>query len=248
MAYDVNGTIKYYTDLLLYQYNDKPRSRATIDLLAGAAICDLVMLEMQDAFDVETAEGPQLDVIGEYVGFNRIVPIVVPRNYFQLTDYTAPLPSPIGLTDYNDPTLNAGSVFYLYIYQNATFNSLTDEQYRFMIKLKIVLNKLFNSLKNIEDALAQFFGLTVVCFDETNMSMTYFTQGTPPYLLQLAIELNLLPRPIGVRINGIFLVPDVTKIMKMADYAYDTGANIELANYATGFNDKKMLVYSDRVV
>lgn len=248
MAYDVSGTIKYYTDLLLYQYNDKTRARGTIDLLAGAAVCDLVALQIQDAFDIETAEGPQLDILGEYIGFNRVVPIVVPRPYFQLTDYIAPITNPIGLTDYNDPTLNANSVFYLYIFQNTTFNSLSDDQYRFMLKLKIVLNKLFNSLENIDAALAEFFGSSVVCFDEASMSMTYFTQGTPAYLLQLAIELDLLPRPIGVRINGVFQVPDVTKIMKMADYTYDTGANIELANYSTGFNDKTMLVYSDRVV
>jgi hypothetical protein len=247
MTYDVSGTIEYYKNLLLYQYNDKPRARETIGLLADAALCDLVVLEINDAFNIETAVGPQLDVLGEYIGFSRLVPISLPQPYFQFDDYITPIVSPVGFTDYTDSLINEDSVFYLYLFVNTSFNELTDVQYRYMLKLKIVLNTLFNSLSNIDKALFDFFGQSIYCFDQTDMTMNYFIQGAPTYLLQAAYDLNLLPKPMGVRISGVFSVPDATKIMKMARYEYDTGADIEFCNYATGFNDKSLLNYLDRV-
>lgn len=247
MAYDVNATLEYYADLLLYQYNDKPRARETIKLLVAQAICDHVTLYMNDAFDLETAEGPQLDILGEYIGFNRVIPIPIPQPYFQLDDYVTPVSSPVGFRDYLDPLVNETSVFYLYIFVNESFSTLNDSQYLFMLKLKIVLNNLFNSLANISEALLNFFGPDVICLDQADMTISYLVQNQPSYLLSLALNLDLLPKPMGVRISGVFLVTDTTKVFKFADYTYDTGADVELANYLTGFNDKLILNYLNKV-
>lgn len=247
MAYDVDGTIKYYEDLLLYQYNDKPKARDTIGLLAGAAVCDLLILNVNDAFDLMTAVGPQLDIIGEYLGFARKVPLTIPQPYFQMDDYFSPVVDPVGFTDYTDHTINENSVFYLYIFQNTSFSILNDEQYRFMLRLKALLNHMTMTMAMINESLLTFFGTSIICVDQTDMSLSYFIADEPSYLLQLAVDLKLLPKPMGVRISGVFDVPDADKIFKMADYSWDDGADVEFADYLTGFNDKVLLDYRNKV-
>jgi hypothetical protein len=68
----VETAVKYYKDLVLYQYQSQPKAMATIELLIRTALCDLVPLQVQDGFDIENAEGVQLDLIGEYVGLKRM--------------------------------------------------------------------------------------------------------------------------------------------------------------------------------
>jgi len=247
MAYDIESTVQYYVDLLLFQYNQRPKARATIDLLVRNALCDLVPLYVQDAFDINTAVGPQLDILGEYIGFSRQVPIQIPQPYFQLDDYVFPLIEPVGFIDYTDETINDDSVFYLYIFQNTSFSTLTDEQYRFMLRLKAVLNLNPHTLKSINDAMDAFFGSTVAPFDQFDMSMSYILQGLPPYLLTLAVDLDLLPRPMAVRISGVFLIENVNRLFFYADYNFDTGVTEGFSDYLTGFNDRIFLNYQNRI-
>lgn len=63
--------VTYYADLLILQYLGKPRAYATIKALVRPAIIDQLPLTVQDAFNLSTAEGVQLDVIGKYVGVIR---------------------------------------------------------------------------------------------------------------------------------------------------------------------------------
>ena len=244
---DVNATVLYYVDLLLFQYNQRPKARETIDLLVRQALCDLLPVDVSAAFDLDTAVGPQLDILGEYIGFSRQVPIQLPQPFFQLDDYTLPLIDPIGFRDYTDETINQNSVFYLYIFQNTSFSTLTDEHYRFMLRLKSLLNVNNNTLASINTAMDLFFDGAVSCFDQLDMSLSYLIQGVPSYLLQIAVDLDLLPRPMAVRISGVFLIPDVSKLFIYADYEFDNGADIGFSDYLTGFNDYHWLDYRDRI-
>ncbi len=61
----------YYADLLIKQYKEKTRARSTIKLLVGSALADLIFFSIRDAFNIDSAEGVQLDLIGEYVGVSR---------------------------------------------------------------------------------------------------------------------------------------------------------------------------------
>lgn len=245
--YDVAGTIAYYQNLILYQYASAIRATGTIGVLADAAICDLVALQINDGFDINTAAGAQLDVLGEYIGLSRLVAIQPARNYFQMDDYQSPLTGPIGMTDYGNPNTNLGSTFYLYIFTDTSLNALTDDQYRFLLKLKIILNQLNQTMGNINSTLTDFFGNTLTCIDQADMTLTYFVAGQPTGNISLALQLGLLPKPMGVAISAVFDVADATKLFQFQSYLYDTGANIEFADYATGFNDKIILNYKDRV-
>lgn len=60
----------YYSNLLIMQYHNKPKAKATIEATVGLLPDDLIM-EVLNGFDIETAVGKQLDILGEYVGVDR---------------------------------------------------------------------------------------------------------------------------------------------------------------------------------
>ncbi len=63
--------IDYYKNLIIMQFKGLPKARATIDALVAMAVCDQLPTVVQDAFDLETAVGVQLDAIGQIVGATR---------------------------------------------------------------------------------------------------------------------------------------------------------------------------------
>lgn len=63
--------INYYANLLIIQYRGKPKAYATIQTLVEPVIMDQLPISVQAAFEISTAVGDQLDVIGKYVGASR---------------------------------------------------------------------------------------------------------------------------------------------------------------------------------
>lgn len=63
--------IDYYVDLLILQYRGLTKARATVDQLVKMAVADQIYTEVQDAFNLDAAEGLQLDVLGTIVGASR---------------------------------------------------------------------------------------------------------------------------------------------------------------------------------
>lgn len=61
----------YYRDLLILQWKGKTKARDTIVALATLVLVDQLPQQVQDAFNLDTAEGVQLDVIGKIVGATR---------------------------------------------------------------------------------------------------------------------------------------------------------------------------------
>jgi len=60
----------YLAGLLIIQYSHKPKATATIKALSKMFPLDLI-LQVRDAFDLDTATGVMLDVLGKYIGANR---------------------------------------------------------------------------------------------------------------------------------------------------------------------------------
>lgn len=63
--------VKYYADLLILQYLGQPRAYETIKTVVRPVIMDQLPTQVQDAFNIGTAVGAQLDIIGTYVGVSR---------------------------------------------------------------------------------------------------------------------------------------------------------------------------------
>lgn len=62
--------LNYLANLLIIQYHGKPKAVATIKALAKLFPVDL-LFKIRDSFDINTATGKCLDVLGKYVGVNR---------------------------------------------------------------------------------------------------------------------------------------------------------------------------------
>lgn len=62
---------EYYANLLIIQYRGKENARATVKALAELAVADNLVLDIQNAFDLDSAIGVQLDVVGKYAGVSR---------------------------------------------------------------------------------------------------------------------------------------------------------------------------------
>lgn len=61
---------EYYSNLLILQYNGKPKAKATIEATTSL-LPDQLILDVINGFNIETAQGKQLDILGKYVGVDR---------------------------------------------------------------------------------------------------------------------------------------------------------------------------------
>lgn len=63
----------YYSDLLISEYSgEDSKATKTIQFLAGMIIMNQLPLAMQNAYDLDTAVGVQLDVLAKYIGATRV--------------------------------------------------------------------------------------------------------------------------------------------------------------------------------
>lgn len=195
----------YYADLLILQYKTQPKARATIQALIKELYGSGSLLDLVNGFDLDTAEGKQLDTLGKYIGLGRQVKV------------------------------NIGS---------SDTNILTDDQYRILLKLKLVQNTNFSSTSQIRTALYELFPNDIRLFDPRTMVYEYQLSTLFNDLVNVIIAEELLPLPMGVGYN-INVVPDLLAIYGY--YGYD-GLNDNpngYSDYTDGFKGK-YLSYGDR--
>lgn len=245
---DIPTIVTGYQDNLLEQYVNAPNARATIGLIAQTTLMDLVELAVQDAYDINTAVGVQLDVLGEYIGFSRLVYFPIDRYYFTLLNPDAPIQQEAGFTDYTDSLINADSNFYLYQYAKGQVYYIPDDQYRVLLKLKIILNQSHNTLADIASALWQTFGADIICFDQKNMFLSYVVSPLASNIVSIALKAGLLPKPMGVGIDAIFILPNPELLWGFVMYDGSNANTTGFCDYATGFNGEIWINYLDKAV
>lgn len=147
--------ISYYAGLLIMQYFSKPNAIAMVKAQVTPIIMDQLPVAVQDAFNIDTAVGVQLDVLGKYAGVIR----------------------------------SGGGI------------TLSDADFRKLIKLAIVTNSSGSDLATIQRLLNMFFENEIFVFDHLNMRMSYYlnTSVGSQDLANLFISEGLLPRPMGVQ-------------------------------------------------
>lgn len=212
---DLDTTIEYYKDLILYQYINTPKATETIKLLTRQALVDLLPISLSSAFDIDTAIGSQLDILGEYIGFDRVVQSQIIRDYFTLQDEGNVTATIYGMTDYNNLLLNANYSFYSYVNALGISSSLSDDEYRLLLKLKLHTNISRNSLYEITTILYEYFSNDIVLMDQCDMTMSYFTKDPISRIIGIAYTENLLPKPMGVELTGVFAVVDIDKVWSL---------------------------------
>jgi len=203
---DISELIEYYKNLLIIQYHNKPKAQATIGALVDSLLADGIIFDVRDGFNIDTAVGAQLDIIGLYVGIDRYYAGQVLSGYFSLVTYAESAVSVpadrIGFSTFSDYMTKAGKTLQ---YQDVLSNNLVlnDSDYRFLIKLKIIQNNSNHSHKSIDDSIYAFFGNNLRAESSGDMVMYYFVTSDQTAILEAAVQKNVLPRPMAVRLNYI---------------------------------------------
>ncbi len=164
----VNGNLNHaVTDAAFWTVVN--RARAHVELLAGVAIMDQLPVTLQDAFNLESALGVQLDILGKYLGVTR----------------------------------------YGYDFSGAV--TLTDDDFRQLIKIAIIQNASKSALSDIQNLLQQFFPGTIYVFDYGDMRMSYFldSDAISEQLAQFYVKQGSLPKPMGVALGAILFLTTV---------------------------------------
>ncbi len=189
--------LQFYADLLIVQYNGKDKASRTIKLLANQAACDGLAQEEATTFNLDTAIGAQLDILGRIVGVPRNVQgLVIGRDYYNFTTYA--LPASNGFASYADAVYPSDILWLSYADVSSASYAMTDDEMRIIIRLKIALNTKNSSTKDITEILWDFFGDDVEFIDNKDMTITYNISTDIQQVMEIAVFLGFLPKPMGV--------------------------------------------------
>ncbi|MEA5104670.1 DUF2612 domain-containing protein [Pantoea sp. S18] len=115
-----------YTDLITNYHAGKPKFVAHVDLSTRPLTDSSTSLQsLISAFDIDSAVGVQLDVLGEWIGRKRIVSQPISGVYFSFDTDSLGWDQGIWQGPY-DP--------------DAGYTSLSDDTYRIVLKAKIAIN------------------------------------------------------------------------------------------------------------
>jgi len=202
---------QYYADLLIAQYASKTKAVDTITLTADKLIDNEIIAAIQDGFDINTAVGNQLDIIGKIVGTSRyITNTILDTTKFYISLDNSGTKIPISGTKIALSNRAAGG----------TAVKLSDDEFRFLLKLKIIRNYSDNSFKSMDDSIQQFFESALIA-SYGIMNIVYFAESS---IFDIAIKgasKDLLPRPMGVNIVGIVKIDTDTPLFGLFDGTND---------------------------
>ena len=194
-----------YVNLLIKQYWEKPKANAEIAFKAGVWRKTFEWIDsFSEEFDLDNATGDRLEIIGRIVGIKRIVPFVVPKIAFGFDENV----SARGFDDKFSPLADRAP-FQDKFERAYTSLQLDDTAYRFFIRARIGKNVGGPYLVDdqglaIQTAINTLFEGLAYVLDKKDMTMTLYV--SPRFnldKLRAIIELDLLPKPQGVRYGGV---------------------------------------------
>lgn len=207
---------EYYADLLILQYRDKPKAYETMRRLIAAVVPYDLLVAVRDGYNVNTAIGVQLDILGKYIGVSRtITGTVFNRTYFGYEEYGVSGSGFVGYVKYGDTAPDAQ--FRTYKEGEQSLYTLTDDEYRTILLLKIIQNSTDNTTEEIDDIVTDLFGANVLFSDRQNMTIGYIFDESQERLVTIAESQDLLPRPMAVGTSVSFTV-DPANIFSYGSY------------------------------
>lgn len=199
---NLQTVLDHYVNLLIIQYHSKDKAKATISALVDTILANGLIFLINDAFNLETAVGVQLDTIGKYVGVDRFYSVTDPIDYFAVTPYSEVSPEThqkYGFSQYASFPASIGNGTITYDSVITIANALNDDDYRILLKLKIARNYSNHSHQSIDAILFEFFGVTVFATSPNDMTMAFnVTNAAPVGIVAAAVQKDILPRPMGV--------------------------------------------------
>jgi hypothetical protein len=185
-------TLDDYLRLITTQHREAPRFIATLSAAVGGALQAGASLEaLLAAFDIDSAVGVQLDIIGVWVGRDRNIATPLEDVYFTWDD--------------TDATGWDSGVWRGEFDPDTGLTSLPDDSYRVLLKAKIAANHWDGTIPGAYDVWSSAFGDELVIFITDNqdmtMTVTVVTQGLSAVTKALLTGGYIPLKPAGVRVN-----------------------------------------------
>lgn len=149
------------------QFKNKPTFDKYLDLLIkGGTELQLTLKQLQQLRSVDTATGAQLDNIGEIVGVPRGLVSAELFYYFGFKDQDAIIPNPQAGTYGSVTDSSVGSPWYSLGAPLGVSREPSDDEYRIIIKAKIVKNRTLSRPEDVIAAYKFLFSTGQVVIDE----------------------------------------------------------------------------------
>lgn len=199
-----NEFCNYYADLLEIQYHDKAKAIATVKANIEILLAQMLMWKIEkECLNVDVSVGVQLDTVGRWVGLDRNLQEQKFENqrwyaYYDWNESEQPNNLQGSLQDWNNETSeNAPFLEYNLIFN--TQKKLNDDDFRFLIKLKIIKNNTNATCKNIDDEIYNLLKDTVYT-TWNDLELTYNYKDSVSGIMKIAKEKNCLVCPTGVKL------------------------------------------------
>lgn len=198
------------------QYKESPKFLKTLDaVMTQFQALETAFTSLYGIVDIETAQGVNLDNIGEIVGVSRGIPDGLALAFFGFTD------TPEALPYGEEGVANIGGRFYEEGEPFTTTTTLADPEFRLLIRAKIVKNHSKATVEDIIAGLVYIFntpgtpliphplqpgevpaGPNYISVDDIGGMKINIGIGRPLSYLekQLISQFDILPRPAGVQI------------------------------------------------
>lgn len=192
----MSADISEYTSLVTSEHNTQPNFMATLAaLVQPSADLQVVLNSIPSLYDLNTAVGAQLDVVGQWVGQSRNLTEPLVGVYFILDNSSLGFDQGAWLGPF-DPT--TGLV------------ALPDDSYRILLYATIAANSWDGTVPSaytIWSTLFASFGYEILLQDNQDMSMGIVLIGPTPDAVTLALfsggYLNLRPAGVLVEYYGV---------------------------------------------
>ena len=193
------GWVDAYVKLLILQYSQEPKAEGDIraKLTHFSKIFDIVN-RWFDEFDLDQATGDRLDKIGDVVQMPRVIPAVVPKQYFGFSDNVLS-------TGFGDRFIPATAPLFPFKERgepDVSDTTLNDADFRNFIRAKIAKNTASATISDADGRIGlqnavQLFDAVVV--DNYDMTITYYIDSSVDQTrLNIISSLGLLPSPMAV--------------------------------------------------
>lgn len=206
------GDVTPYLNLVTSEHRYKPKFIAMLtEYLQPIADGVAVANSLVTMFDIDTALGLQLDIIGLWVGRSRSLSVPISDVYFAFDD---------------GPGFDSGILRGVFDPQTQLL-FLPDAQYRTLLKATIAANHWDGTIFGAYEAYAIMFGpggYTMLIIDFQDMSMDLVLGGPVPDAVTLALFLGgyLSLKPVGVRVRNYIVSANSSAKIFMFDAGPDS--------------------------
>jgi len=220
----MSGSLDDYLSLITSEHSDKPKFIATVTATIQPLVDAFAALTaVPPLFDIDTASGAQLDVVGQWVGRSRYLSQPLTGVYFSFETAGVGFDQGTWLGP-NDPT--TGMV------------ALPDEPYRTLLKAVIAANDWDGTIPQAYEVWSTVFdgtGISILIQDGNDMTMLFALFGGIPDAVTLALLTGgyIVLRPAGVQISA-YMAPSVADTPYFGfDYENNTVAGFDYGAWGT---------------